>query len=256
MLSDGLSLLPAGLGVLEIGLIIALVLITSAIHGATGVAGGFLLSAAIAPIIGVQPIVPVMSVALLISHASRAFLNFRYFDRTVYFSIAVPAIPCIIGGALVYGFLPTTAIAGLLGTVILVSVPLRHWARSLKIRANKPALHTAGAVYGGLSGASIGPGMLLVPFMLGYGLTREAFVATLAAVALTTNITRVTVFGGTDLLNGGYLALGILVGLFTIPGNWIGRSILRRITNERHGYVVDFLAVLGALNFFWLATHG
>ena len=40
MLSDGLSLLPAGLGVFEIGLIILLVLITSAIHGATGVAGG------------------------------------------------------------------------------------------------------------------------------------------------------------------------------------------------------------------------
>ncbi len=38
-------------------------LITSTIHGATGVAGGFLLSSAIAPIIGVAPVLPVISIS-------------------------------------------------------------------------------------------------------------------------------------------------------------------------------------------------
>ena len=95
--------------------------------------------------------------------------------------------------------------------------------------------------------------MLLVPFMLGYGLSKEAFVATLAVIALATNITRVSVFGGTELLGGSFLLLGLLVGLVTIPGNWIGRSVLRRMTNEGHGGFVDVLTVLGALNFFWLA---
>jgi len=52
-------------------LIGVLALVTSTIHGATGVAGGFLLTAAIAPIIGVEPIVPVISVALLISHGAQ-----------------------------------------------------------------------------------------------------------------------------------------------------------------------------------------
>lgn len=232
------------------------VLATSAIHGATGVAGGFLMAAAIAPIIGVKAVVPVMSVALLISHTARALLNLRDFDGTVFLSIAVPAVPCIIAGALLYGQLPAAAIAVLLGCVILASIPLRRWAKTREIQTSRPALHAAGAVYGGLSGAAIGPGMLLVPFMLGYGLSKEAFVATLAAIALATNITRVGVFGGTDLLDGRFLLLGVLVGLVTIPGNWIGRRVLRRMTNESHSGYIDVLTVIGAVNFFWLAYRG
>ncbi len=236
-----------------IGLLFLAVIVTSAIHGATGVAGGFLMAAAIAPIIGVKAVVPVMSVALLISHSARALLNMRDFDRAVFFAIALPAAPCIIVVAILYGRMSSAAIAVVLGVVILASIPLRRWAQTHEMRTTRPALHAAGAVYGGLSGAAIGPGMLLVPFMLGYGLSKEAFVATLAVIALATNITRVSVFGGTELLGGSFLLLGLLVGLVTIPGNWIGRSVLRRMTNERHGGFVDVLTVLGALNFFWLA---
>lgn len=240
-----------GLVTLAVTLLAALV--TSAIHGATGVAGGFLMLAAIAPVIGVKPVVPVMSVALLISHAARALLNVRDFDRAVFLSIAVPAVPCIVTGAIFYGWMSSTAIAILLACVILASIPMRRWAKAREIRASRSTLSTAGVVYGGLSGASIGPGMLLVPFMLGYGLTKEAFVATLAAIALTTNITRVAVFSGTNLLDERYLLLGVLVGLVTIPGNWIGRSILRRMTGEDHSALIELLTVLGALNLFWLA---
>lgn len=240
-------------GLVLIALTVLAALVTSAIHGAAGVAGGFLMLAALAPIIGVKPIVPVMSVALLISHAARALLNIRDFDRTVFLSIAVPAVPFIVVGAIFYGWMSPTAIAILLASVILASIPMRRWAKAREIRAGRPTLHAAGVVYGGLSGASIGPGMLLIPFMLGYGLTKEAFVATLAAIALTTNITRVAVFGGTNLLDERYLLLGILVGLVTIPGNWIGRSILRRMTSDDHSVLIEILTVLGALNLLWLA---
>ncbi|MEO1398113.1 MAG: sulfite exporter TauE/SafE family protein [Pseudomonadota bacterium] len=230
-------------------------LLTSSVHGATGVAGGFLMSAVLASVIGVKPVVPIMSVALLISHSSRALFNIRDFDRTAFFTIAIPAVPCIITGALLYGRMSSTLVAAVLGSVILLSIPIRRWAKSRKITAGRRTLGSAGAVYGGLSGVSIGPGMLLIPFMLGYGLSKEAFVATLAAIALTTNVTRVTVFGGTDLLDGRYLVLGLLIGLLTIPGNWIGRSVLRKMTGDSHSTLVDALTVVGALNFFWLAFH-
>lgn len=238
--------------VLFIGLI---ALITSAIHGATGVAGGFLLSSALAPIIGIQPIVPVVTVALLISHSSRALLNRKAFDRGAFLAVSAPAIPCIALMAMIYGKLPVHVIAIALGCVILASVPLRRWAKSRSMKAGKPTLAGIGIVYGGLSGVSIGPGMLLVPFLLGYGLTKEAFVATLAVIALTTNVTRFAVFGATDLLNSDFLLIGILCGLLTIPGNWIGRNFLRKMTNDRHASYVDCLAVLGAINFFWMAMN-
>ncbi len=241
------------LGWPTLALVCVIALVTSAIHGATGVAGGFLMSAAMAPIIGVKPIVPVISVALLISHTTRALLNLRDFDGRAFLLVSAPALPCIIAVALLYGQMSAPVIAVFLGCVILLSVPVRRWAKSREFRVGPWGLGGVGAVYGGLSGASIGSGMLLVPFMLGYGLSKEAFVATLAAIALATNITRVSVFGTTELLTGGYVMLGVIVGLATIPGNGFGRTVLRRMSHDDHGRFVDLLSVLGAMNFFWLA---
>lgn len=234
-------------------LILFLAILTATIHGATGVAGGFLLSAAIAPIIGVAPVVPVISIALLISHSSRAVFNLKEFDKTAFLAICLPAIPCIIIGAIIYGRMSSSLIALVLAIVILVSIPIRRWAKSRKLKASRNTLSAIGVVYGGLSGVSLGPGMLLVPFMLGYGLTKEAFVGTLAAIAVITNLTRLSVYGMSDLLTWEYVQLGILIGLATIPGNFLGRSVLKRMTNENHAGFVDVLTILGALNFFWLA---
>jgi len=45
------------------------------------------------------------------------------------------------------------------------------------------------------------------------------------------------------------------VGLITIPGNWIGRNYLRKMTNKNHSDLVDVLTIIGAANFFWLAFN-
>lgn len=233
----------------------AAALVTSAIHGATGVAGGFLMTAVLAGLIGVKPVVPVMSVALLISHSARIFLNRQNFKADVFWAVVLPATPCIIFAAWLYGKMSSALLAVILGLVVVLSIPLRRWASSRQIRTSKRTLMGVGSIYGALSGASIGSGMLLIPFMLGFGLTKEAFVGTLAAIAFTTNVTRVTVFSSTQLLDTQFLLLGIFVGLMTIPGNMIGRYVLRRLTDGRHALAVDILTVLGALNFFWLAFN-
>lgn len=243
------------LGPTTIVIVGLLALITSAIHGATGVAGGFLMTAALAIVIGVKPVVPVMSVALLISHSSRIFLNRYDFNKEVFLLVILPALPCIVAAAWLYGKMSPTWIAVLLGVVVLSSIPLRRWAQSRQIKTSRGALMGVAATYGGISGASIGGGLLLIPFILGYGLTKEAFVATLAAIAFTTNVTRVGVYSSTEILDPQFLLLGIFVGLMTIPGNMIGRSILRKMTNQRHATIVDALTLFGALNFFWMAFN-
>lgn len=230
-------------------------LLTSIIHGATGLAGGMLMAACLASLIGVKAVVPVMSVALLISHSSRALINYRGIERSVFLLVCSASLPVLVFVSAFYGRMSATGIGFLLGCLLLLSVPIRHWSAQRQMHITKRGLVSASAVYGGLSGASIGPGMVLSPFLLSYGVQREAFVATMALIALVTNITRVAVFGGTDQLVEGYIALGLFVGLLTIPGNWLGRSVLRRISNQSHGYAVDFLTVLAACNFFYLAVR-
>lgn len=45
------------------------------------------------------------------------------------------------------------------------------------------------------------------------------------------------------------LVLVTLVGLLTVPGNWIGRLLMRRMSLAFHVALVDILTVLGGLNF-------
>ena len=254
-LSGSTSVLISQLDPMVLATIVIAALVTSGIHGATGVAGGFLMTAVLASLIGVKAVVPVMSIALLISHSSRALLNARDVDRAACLSVIVTATPCIVLAALLYGRMSSSWIAATLGIVVLISIPLRRIARNRAVAAGRGTLAAVGTVYGALSGVSIGSGMLLIPFMLGYGLTSRAFVATLAVIALTTNITRLAVYGATDLLDINTLWLGLLIGCLTIPGNWIGRSILRRLTSQRHSDLVDVLTLLGALNFLYLAFY-
>jgi uncharacterized membrane protein YfcA len=231
-------------------------LLTSSIHGAVGVAGGFLMTAALSLLIGVRPVVPVMSVALTISHLSRSLLNLRAVERSVLLAVIAPAVPMIAVGALLYGVLPVRVIALILAIVILSSIPVRRWARSREVKAGKRTLSFVGGVYGLLAGGSIGSQMLLAPFMLGYGVTKEAFVATMAVIAFSTNIARIVVFGGTQLLDAHYVLMGVLVGLVMIPGNWIGRTFLRRMAPATHSGLIDLFAAIGGVNFLYLALTG
>jgi uncharacterized membrane protein YfcA len=58
------------------------------------------------------------------------------------------------------------------------------------------------------------------------------------------------------LLNPQLLLLGVSIGIMTIPGNWVGRSILRRIKDSDHRMAIDILTVMMIVNFIYLAWHG
>ena len=102
----------------------------------------------------------------------------------------------------------------------------------------------ASAVWGMLAGNVIGPGFFLAPFLLGTGMNRMTFVGTLATVTLVMNVLKLSVFGATDLMTTGLFVLGVIVGLTTIPGNWLGRHVLRGMTDRHHRVIVDVLTAL------------
>lgn len=252
----GLESLVTEFGAGTLAAIAVAAVVTSSIHGAIGVAGGLLMTAILALLVDVRASVPIMSVALVISHGSRSLIYLSSFDRRAFGIVMAAATPFIILTGYVYAVLPTQVLAGVLAAIVFTTIPLRHWAAARSIRAGTGLMAGAGAVYGFFAGASIGSAAILSPFLLGYGLVKEAFVATMAGIALATNLVRIGVFSGVDLVNAHYTFLGLLVGLIMIPGNYIGRTILRRLSIAQHGLLVDLMAALGGLNFLYLALRG
>ena len=229
--------------------------LTGILHGATCMAGGIVMATILAHLVGIKTAVPVMTIALVFSHLSRAVMYARDTDWAIAGRVLLFGCPTIVVGALVFGWISPAAVAVVFAAFLALSIPITHWARHHDIRTGPGLLSGASAVWGMLAGNVIGPGFFLAPFLLGTGMNRLTFVGTLATVTLAMNILKSIVFGATDLVNRDVLLLGVAIGLTTMPGNWIGRSILRRMKDADHRTAIDVMTVLLIVNFIYLAAE-
>ena len=238
---------------MDILLVCLIAFVTAGITGITGVAGGLLPAVFLTPIIGITSVMPVLAIMLLFGSVSRAWINRASFHRDAFRRIAIPAVPMVVLGGIFYAQLEPKMIALMLGSVVLASIPIRRIAKSYEIKTSRSMLSGVGGVFGFLAGSSTGPGLLLVPFMLGYGLSRTSFVATLAVIAALTHVARAATFGSIGLIGQEVLILGLIGGAATIPGNMLGKVILKKMTNHNHEILVDLMAFGGGINFLYLA---
>ncbi len=238
-----------------LGLIVAAAFATAVFHSVAGFAGGLLLAVCLAPILGVKVVVPVVAVAVMVSNVTRVWVFRHAIDWRVYRAIMITALPGIVIGAVIYSALPVAAIAAILGTFLILTVPLRRALAALDIHVGLRGLSAAGCGFGLISGTTIGAGLILVPFLLGAGLAGERLIAIIAVVGFTLNLTKTIVFGSTALLDLELLFTGLLIGLCTIPGAFAGRWIVRRTPIRVHTLILEGLIFIGGLYFLGSAAH-
>jgi uncharacterized membrane protein YfcA len=227
---------------------------TGVLHGATGMAGGVVMAAILAHPLGVKAAVPIMTVALILSHLSRAIMYARETDWTIAARVLIFGCPTIVLGAIVFGLISATTVAIVFAAFLASSFPIKSWARRQEIKTGPKLLAGASSVWGMLAGNVIGPGFFLAPFLLGTGMNRMTFVGTLATVTLVMNVVKLSVFGMTDIIGWELFWLGVAIGLITVPGNWAGRSLLKRMRDSDHRAIIDALTVLMIINFIYLAV--
>src|SRR5919108_5758005 len=78
--------------------------------GMTGFGGGLLLPPVLAPIIGVQPIVPVLSFAMLMTNAHRLWLYRRHADLKLIGAVLLTIVPAVVIGTTIYLAMPAHVI--------------------------------------------------------------------------------------------------------------------------------------------------
>ncbi|MDG2090829.1 MAG: sulfite exporter TauE/SafE family protein [Gammaproteobacteria bacterium] len=234
-------------------LIIAVAFVAGIIHGAIGMVGGLIMTGVIAHFIGIKPTVPVITCALIFSHLSRGYLLRKNVDFWAVRHVLLFGLPTVIAGSVFFGYLSPRVIALIFGSVLTISVPIKYWARKNSIKTGPKLLAGASVVWGGLAGNVIGPGFFLAPFLMGTGMNRLAFVGTLATITLVMNLIKISVFGFTDLLTPELIILGIIAGLSTIPGNYLGHKLLKKMSDGTHEKIIDVMTLILVSNFFYLA---
>lgn len=234
-----------------LGLVILAAFGTAMFHAVSGFAGGLLLSVCLAPILGVKAVIPVVSVALIISNSSRLWLFRHAVNWRVYRAVMITALPAIIIGAYIYVYLPVSIIAIMLGVFLILSIPLRRYLKKHDFKVGLRGLTMVGGVFGLMAGTAIGAGLLLGPFLLGAGVVGEGLVGMIAAIGLTVNMTKILVFGSTALLDFKLFLSGVMVGIWTVPGAYTGRWIVRRTSIRLHTILVEMLIFFGGCYFIY-----
>jgi len=227
---------------------------TGVLHGATGMAGGVVMTAILSHLLGIKTAIPVMTCALVVSHFSRVIIYRQNTQWATARTVLLFGLPTTIVGALVFTRLDPTTVAIVFALFLSASFPIKYWARRHEFRTGPALLAVASAVWGMLAGNVVGPGFFLAPFLLGTGMDRLSFAGTLATVTLAMNLVKTLVFGSTALLNQELVVMGLALGIITIPGNWAGSRLLRNMTDSSHGKIVDLLTLCLIVNFFYLAV--
>ena len=207
----------AHLSLLQLVLVTAAAMFTSIVGGVAGYGTGLLMPLVLVPILGPEPVVPIMAIAALIINAGRVAAFRKSVDLRRSLIVLATAIPACMLGAWFYTRLTGTGVQLLIGTVLVLSVPLRRILRSYGFSLGEGGLVLGAAGFGAVSGAAAGTGVILVSLLMASGLTGAAVIATDAAISFVVHLVQSAVFGVAGVLNAKVVAIAALIGLCSIP---------------------------------------
>jgi len=223
--------------------------------GVSGFGAGLIVTPFLLPVVGVKAVVPVMSIAMMFGNLSRLWVYRSRVDRGVVLRILGPAMPGVILGTLLYDFLPQRPLAACIGAFLLISIPLRRWLARKEVTPTTRVVLGVSGLFGLISGALPGGGVVLMPLLLGLGISGGGLVGTDAVIGLAVNAIKVLMFGKLDLVNTDILLAGLLVGLCMIPGAYGARWLIDRLHVRMHTVLIELLVTFSGVSFIWSAMH-
>jgi len=237
----------------QLALACFMALAASTLGGLSGFGTGLVLPVFLVPLVGIANVIPVMAVAMILSNGSRVLAFWRDVDWLHVRRMLVLGLPACIAGAYCYTLLYAQWIAALLGVFLLLSVPLRRVLRRADRQLSPGAELGAGACFGFLNGGMTGAGVILISILMSVGVAGSALIASDAVVSVIMGLAKVALFGRLAALDLELAGVGLLVGLFTAPGAFLARAILRRIPAGVHAWIMETVVVAGAIALLWHA---
>lgn len=120
-----------------------------------------------------------------------------------------------------YTRLTNAGAALVIGTMLILSVPLRRVLRRRQVKIGDAGLAAGLVGYGVLVGGTSGSGMILLSLLMAAGLEGAAVIATDAMISLGTGLIKISVFGLAGAVTAQVLAFALLIDGIAIPGTFL-----------------------------------
>lgn len=214
-------------------------LVTSAVSGMTGMAGGVFLLSIMASVVQAEFIIPLHATVQLMSNSTRTVLFFRHIKWRIVGIFSLGMLPGAAIGILVFGMLNEHFIKLSMGLFILTMafIPMGGGTDRKGFRIFLPVGFFAGLL--GIFFGAIGP--LIARFFLRSDISKEELVATKAACQWTGHLVKIPLFGfiGINVLRYGWVL--VWLGVMVVIGTYVGKCLLHRIPDRVFGAVFRIL---------------
>jgi uncharacterized membrane protein YfcA len=233
-----------------LALVAAVAIVAAMVGGIGGFGTGIILTAALAPLIGVKAVIPVLAVAGAIINGGRFWFYRASLDRRTLALVLACALPFLVLGAWIYSVLDARAVGTVLGIVVILSVPLRRALRR-RMALGRAGLALGSTVFGLASGVTSGVGVILVSLLLGTGMTGQAVLATDALTSVALDVCKAALFQRFALLDAETAVTGVVIGVATIPGSALAAWLVNRMHAHLHVLFLEALIVIGGASLLW-----
>ena len=169
---------------LELALIAAMAALASIIGGVAGYGTGALMPLVLVPIVGAEPVVPIIAISALFTNTSRATVFRHVIDWRRALIIVACALPTTMLGAWGYTQLTGRGAMLVIGTMMVLSVPLRRLSKRRGLTLSDRGLGSASVCWGVVAGGTSGAGIILLSMLMAAGLEGAAVIATDAAISV------------------------------------------------------------------------
>jgi uncharacterized membrane protein YfcA len=237
----------ADISLLQLLLVATIALFASLIGGLAGYGTGALMPLVLVPLIGAEPVVPIIAISAIFTNLSRASAYFRYADRRRALIVIVAAALSTALGAYGYTRLSNAGAALLIGTMLILSVPLRRLLRRREIRIGDLGLGASAVGYGVVVGGTSGSGVILLTLLMAAGLEGASVIATDAVISVVTSVIKISVFGLAGVVTAQVLAFALLIGGIALPGAFLARAFVERMPVHIHTAILDAAVIVGGV---------
>jgi uncharacterized membrane protein YfcA len=237
----------ADLSVFELLLIAGMAIVASVIGGVAGYGTGALMPLVLVPIVGAEPVVPIIAISALFTNSSRSAAFWKVIDWRRAAIIAACALPTTMLGAWGYTMLTGPGAMLVIGSMLVLTVPLRRLSRRHGLTLGEGGLAAASVAWGFVVGGTSGAGIILLSLLMAVGLQGAAVIATDAAISVMIGIAKIGVFGVFGAVTAKVVAVALLIGVVAFPGAFLAKALVERLPVHVHTAILDAVVIGGGL---------
>jgi uncharacterized membrane protein YfcA len=235
----------AALSSRELAAVAGMALVASIVGGVAGYGTGVLMPLVLVPIVGAEPVVPIIAISALMTNTSRAVAFRRLVDVRRSLIVLAGSLPTAVLGAYAYTLLSSVGASLVIGGMLMASVPLRRLLMRRAVRVGNGGLAVASIGYGAVVGGTVGSGIILLSLLMAAGLEGGAVIATDATISIAIGIIKIAVFGIAGVMGAQVVAFALLIGAIAFPGAFFAKALVDRMPIHLHTAMLDVVVLFG-----------